>query len=726
MASEQARDLRTRGIAAAQAGRKDEARELLRAAIRMEPTHEAAWLWLASVANSRQEKVFCLQKLLEINPQNEKAQQALAALQQPEAAPKIKPIQPIQPINRGAAASQAAAPPAPRSTQEMMAQPPGIPIPHPLRLESAQQGADSAVRAYLAPPYADGVKFVAKSRGRAGERDHLVLRAQLVAGVAAALLVLGGIAAALVLNNPDARALIFAPTFTPTFTPSVTPTSTPGLTPTPSPTPAVTFTPSPTVPADIPQYDVYAPPEPTELYPRPNTRGITDAVAQANTGNLSEAIRLLGAEINAVAQRFDPRPYYYQAIVLADDGQGDRAERLLQDAEGNLNTQNTSEFKPVIDAGFAYVYAVMAEEAFESGNGAQGRDFSSRAEVRAVDAIESDARNATAHLALARVHRLNGDFGAALNVLDNALSQPDLRGNLNLLVERARVYFAQQEYDLALQETFLIHYIDPTVEAAHLINIETAIARDDPGLAVIYTQNYLFYYPGSVLGWKLLGDIRLLEDKPDLAIDAYTQALQAEDPTDATVPALLARAAIYEDQGRWDLARDDYTDAFNLTDDREIQAQRMFAALNAGNYATALSDADDLTGVVDAGRLDLVRARSLIESATPGDQTAYQEASSLLAGVTGLSQRETAIAQEYLARAELELGRPATALRAIDAALAVEQTGTRHHLRGRILEAQGDRAGAIREYEWVLTWSQIYPLPVRADALNRLEALRDG
>jgi len=80
MASDGARDLRQRGIAAAKAGQREEARALLQQSIRIEPNNEAAWLWLASVARDAEERRFCLEKLLEINPTNEHALKALGGV----------------------------------------------------------------------------------------------------------------------------------------------------------------------------------------------------------------------------------------------------------------------------------------------------------------------------------------------------------------------------------------------------------------------------------------------------------------------------------------------------------------------------------------------------------------------------------------------------------------------------------------------------------------------
>src|SRR5215217_1644468 len=80
-----ARALRQQGIQAAKAGQKDNARDLLQQSIRIDPYNEAAWLWLASVARDNRERLFCLQKLLEINPQNETARKALDAANQAQA-----------------------------------------------------------------------------------------------------------------------------------------------------------------------------------------------------------------------------------------------------------------------------------------------------------------------------------------------------------------------------------------------------------------------------------------------------------------------------------------------------------------------------------------------------------------------------------------------------------------------------------------------------------------
>ena len=122
-----ARELRQRGIQTAKAGQKDEARELLQQSIRLDPNNEAAWLWLASVARDNRERIFCLQKLLEINPDNETARKALDAANQATPPPMQVKRLPNAPVTK------AAAPP------DIMSQAPGVPVPMPDRIAEAQK-----------------------------------------------------------------------------------------------------------------------------------------------------------------------------------------------------------------------------------------------------------------------------------------------------------------------------------------------------------------------------------------------------------------------------------------------------------------------------------------------------------------------------------------------------------------------------------------------------------
>jgi twitching motility two-component system response regulator PilG len=65
------------GVNAARAGEKARAQTLLRAAVANDPEHELAWIWLASVAQSPAEAVHCLERVLTLNPNNERARAGL-------------------------------------------------------------------------------------------------------------------------------------------------------------------------------------------------------------------------------------------------------------------------------------------------------------------------------------------------------------------------------------------------------------------------------------------------------------------------------------------------------------------------------------------------------------------------------------------------------------------------------------------------------------------------
>jgi tetratricopeptide (TPR) repeat protein len=64
----------------AKAGNKDKALPLLREIVRTDPDNEAAWLWLHACVDQTEQKVYCLQQALRINPYNQGAKRALEKL----------------------------------------------------------------------------------------------------------------------------------------------------------------------------------------------------------------------------------------------------------------------------------------------------------------------------------------------------------------------------------------------------------------------------------------------------------------------------------------------------------------------------------------------------------------------------------------------------------------------------------------------------------------------
>lgn len=89
-------ELLRRGITALRAGRKDEARQLLEQVLQTNPHSENGWLWFSAVADSDDERRFCLTQVVSVNPRNAAALQGLQRLgpgpiQSPLAEPPREP-----------------------------------------------------------------------------------------------------------------------------------------------------------------------------------------------------------------------------------------------------------------------------------------------------------------------------------------------------------------------------------------------------------------------------------------------------------------------------------------------------------------------------------------------------------------------------------------------------------------------------------------------------------
>ncbi len=102
------------GIEAARAGDKAEARELFRLVTREDPNNAQGWLWLAGVAEDREEKRVALERVTQIDPSNDLARKGLAALGGGRAASTPAPVPP--PPTGGAPTPAPASPPAAADT----------------------------------------------------------------------------------------------------------------------------------------------------------------------------------------------------------------------------------------------------------------------------------------------------------------------------------------------------------------------------------------------------------------------------------------------------------------------------------------------------------------------------------------------------------------------------------------------------------------------------------
>lgn len=75
-------ELVRQGIAAYQAGDTARARELLKQAVSQDPSNQSAWLWLSGVVSGSDECVYCLNRVIHIDPKSEAARHARNGLTQ--------------------------------------------------------------------------------------------------------------------------------------------------------------------------------------------------------------------------------------------------------------------------------------------------------------------------------------------------------------------------------------------------------------------------------------------------------------------------------------------------------------------------------------------------------------------------------------------------------------------------------------------------------------------
>jgi hypothetical protein len=88
LANENPQELLQTGIDAARRGNRMVARRILQQVLEQDPNNELAWIWLASVAETTGQRRDYLERVLAINPNNERAKQALERLSRSAPAPE--------------------------------------------------------------------------------------------------------------------------------------------------------------------------------------------------------------------------------------------------------------------------------------------------------------------------------------------------------------------------------------------------------------------------------------------------------------------------------------------------------------------------------------------------------------------------------------------------------------------------------------------------------------
>jgi micrococcal nuclease len=81
-------ELLKQAVSAIRAGDKFNGKQYLIELIKVDPENEAAWLWMSQVVRTSEQRRQCLEKVLQINPENEVALKGLSILQEREIVPE--------------------------------------------------------------------------------------------------------------------------------------------------------------------------------------------------------------------------------------------------------------------------------------------------------------------------------------------------------------------------------------------------------------------------------------------------------------------------------------------------------------------------------------------------------------------------------------------------------------------------------------------------------------
>jgi len=279
-------DLLRQAIELARTGDRARARVLLEQVLQADEYNELAWMWMAAVAENKAQRREALEIVLEINPDNASARQALERLGGPRAGRKARQSAWLAARIGGQAADEREFQPTVR--RPASEPPPPSPAPSPEEIEAArvrrlielarreQQKVTEAAPAPFAPEPVEYYDFAGEMRRRWLRRMAVFLGTLLVIAVGAALVMAVVIAASEALRPPPptatptpelatALALLASPTPTATLPPTGVLITLPAeveesLQPptwTPSPTPTASITPTPTVtPLPVDRYSL--------------------------------------------------------------------------------------------------------------------------------------------------------------------------------------------------------------------------------------------------------------------------------------------------------------------------------------------------------------------------------------------------------------------------------------------------------------------------------------
>ncbi|MBN1888035.1 MAG: tetratricopeptide repeat protein [Thermoflexales bacterium] len=678
-------------MALIKSGQKAQARRLLVQLTLEQPDHELAWLWLSDLLEQPEQRRYCLQRVLQANPDNQLAQHGLGVMNR-QAQPSA-PQQSSTPDNNHHAQEHNTAVARPELATPSLA-------------EQSGQAQESTVTQASHPP----TPLIYRIRPR-----RLVAIAGLAALFSAVMFILWNVlqrAAVMPAQVPTQAVYLVPPPPPPTATPSPTrPPATPKATPTPLLVLAPLGNGAPVLPEFAALVQLTLTPTPRGDYtPHPRNgayeRGVQAYLAGDYTAALDYFERALvwdvqetccGAskpdELMTALNQEMADVHYYHGLALAAAG---RCQEAVRSFDMALERRD----------GFA---AALAERGtcFD----ALGEPAKAWSDYTA--ATRMDRQLITPYLGRAERYAQDGQIQRAREEYDRALKlQP---GHVELLYRRALLSHAAGHHTRAMDDLDKALGINPKLAKAYvlrgqiqaeLLRYPDALHDLSVALALAATEADTWYQRGKV--YQQLGE-------SGRALSDFDNALALEPDL---AGALVGRGDSYFERGELTLARINYNNA--LVCDPHLAE----AAIGLGRVMLALESYDQAIE-------NLYKALA----ARPGDEDAlmylgqalvlarrYAEAVSTLnqaiRAVTPAPKQ--AVMYEWRGRALHGLGRFSDAIKDFSLAIARYPTAERFYYRALAYQAAGNRTMARKDLERSLEGNQLGPA-LREEALLMLE-----
>jgi len=521
----------TEAIAAARAGDRSRARELLARLLRTDSANAEYWIWMSAVVDTEQERVYCLESALRLDPTNRAVLRGLVVLgaRTPD---KVEPSPPPKLPRRQAAAVV----------------PPIVEKPE-ARPASAELGAFSV-----------GAPVIARRRGRRRVTFRTLAGGVIGLGIIAAVALIG-------FRLVSPRGFAFAPILNP---PSPTVTDTPPFsTPTQTPIPAATRvlrTPIPTQLAGTPLvFFVAATPTATAVAgstPHPEIEAYAAGLAALNAGQYEEALRMMDQVVEIGPQLADA--HYFRGEALRALGRYGDAFQAYDRA-----TALDNGFAPAF-LGRGRTRLLMDPQADPS------RDFAT--------ALNLDPNLIEAYVASSDYFASKRLWKAMDDMLQAAIDSGITAPILHILLSEAQ--FNRTHYEEALQNAIEGSAEDPTIVSGYRAIGQAYLALHVDSAALWPLQTYTAYRPEDPHGWTLLSRAHLAIGDTANAMAAAEQAIGLNSRYG---PGLLARGLVRVAMGDNQAALQDFDRAQQYSlPSFDLHYGYAHAYYNLGQYAAAI------------------------------------------------------------------------------------------------------------------------------------------